>query len=95
MSSSVRIVRAVPTGTITRPDTPVPVVITIAWHRGDLTEMDAVALAWTANAVEVEWRSHLGLRTDWIPAEQVRRPGQPARSARQLTIRPHRKNNRW
>ncbi len=95
MTTSVRIVRAVPTGPITRPDTPVPVVVTIHWHRGDITEMDATALAWTSNAVEVEWRSHLGLRSDWIPADQVRRPGQPAPSAPELRTRPRRKNNRW
>jgi hypothetical protein len=95
MTTSVRIVRAVPTGSITRPAAPVPVVATIHWHRGDVTEMEATALAWTTDAVEVEWRSHLGLRTDWIPAQQVRRPGEPARSTPEVRFRPGRKNNRW
>ena len=95
MTTSVRIVRAVPSGPITRPNTPGPVLVTIHWHRGDITEMDATALAWTADAVEVEWRSHLGLRCDWLPAQHVRRPGEPPVISPQARFRPGRKNNRW
>jgi hypothetical protein len=94
MSISVRIVRAVPAGTITRPDTPIPVIATIHWHRGEVTEMDATALAWTANAVQVEWRTSSGLRADWIPAQHVRRVGHPP-APDQSIPRAARKNNRW
>ena len=94
MSTSVRIVRAVPSGPVTRPQTPIPVVATIHWHRGEVTEMDATAQAWTANAVQIEWRTNTGLRTDWIPAQHVRRPGQPQVPS-QPTPRSTRQKNQW
>ena len=94
MSTSVRIVRAIPRGPITKPETPIAVIATIYWHRGEITEMDATALAWSDQAVQVEWRTHSGLRTDWIPAEHVRRPGQLPVPQQSLP-RGSRKRNRW
>ncbi len=83
MPTSVRIVRAAPQGQITEADSAVPVIVMLHWHRGEVVEMDATALAWTANAVQIEWRSHLGLRADWIPIEHVRNPELPPRPNRQ------------
>jgi hypothetical protein len=94
MSTSVRIVRAAPAGPITRPDAPVPIVATIHWHRGGITEVEATASAWSDQAVEVEWRSQHGLRRDWIPAQHVRRPGQSPVPQQSLPSGP-RKRNRW
>jgi hypothetical protein len=79
MTSSVRIVRAVPAGTVTRPKAGVPVIATIHWSTGGTTEVAALATAWTADAVEIAWASPIGLRQDWVPAAHIRRPGQPPR----------------
>ena len=75
MSTSVRIVRAVPHGPVTHSYEPVPVIATVHWYHGKIVEMDATALAWTQTAVQIEWRSHLGLRTDWLPVGHIRDPG--------------------
>lgn len=79
MTSSVRIVRAVPSGAVTRPTAGVAVIVTIHWSTGETSETEALATAWTANAVEIAWASPIGLRQDWVPAAHVRRPDRPAR----------------
>ena len=71
-----RIIRANPTGRTTRPAQGIPVIARIRWLNGDVTEVRALATAWTRDAVEITW--HLpgaGQRADWIPAQDVRRPG--------------------
>lgn len=75
MSSLPRIVRAVPHGPITRPEHVLPVVVRIRWHHGVEQEAPAIATAWTKDAVQVSWEVTVGdgLRSDWIPAADVRR----------------------
>jgi hypothetical protein len=69
-----RIVRAIPRGPVTRPDHAIPVIASIRWHDGRDTDVPAFANAWTSEAVEITWEAPgLGLRTDWIPAGDVRR----------------------
>jgi hypothetical protein len=73
-----RIVRAVPRGSVTRPGHALPVIASIRWHDGRDTDVPAFANAWTSDAVEITWDAPgLGLRTDWIPAEDVRRTQEP------------------
>ncbi|WP_143447806.1 hypothetical protein [Kineosporia sp. R_H_3] len=73
--------RTEPTGPVTRAPEPIPVLATIRWHAGHATEEQALAVAWTRNAVEVTWTDPWGAeRTDWVEASDVRRPGEPARA---------------
>jgi hypothetical protein len=75
MSSVPRIVRAVPHGPITRPLQGIPVVAHIRWHHGREHDVPATATAWTQDGVEISWEETpgSGLRSDWIPATDVRR----------------------
>jgi hypothetical protein len=75
MPSVPRIVRAVPHGPITRPEQGLPVVARIRWHHGVEQEVPATATAWTRDGVEISWEVTIGagLRSDWIPAADVRR----------------------
>lgn len=71
-----RLARAIPSNPVTRPDTGIPVIATLHWNDGQTTEVAALATAWTRDAVEITWT--WGPRTreprsDWIPAEHVRR----------------------
>jgi hypothetical protein len=76
MPSVPRIVRAIPKGAITRPEVGIPVYARIRWHHGAEPEVPATATAWTREAVEITWEvPGVGLRADWIPAADVRRPG--------------------
>jgi hypothetical protein len=70
-----RIMRAIPRGAITRPEPPgLPVFAILRWHDGRDTDVPAIATAWTRDAVEIAWEAPgLGLRSDWIPAADVRR----------------------
>jgi hypothetical protein len=71
-----RIIRADPKGRTTRPAQGVPVIARIRWLNGDVTEVRALASAWTRDAVEITWHvPGAGQRADWIPAQDVRRPG--------------------
>ena len=76
MPSTPRIVRAVPRGSISRPMHGIPVIAVLRWHVGQATEVPALAVAWTAEAVEIAWQvpSTGEMRSDWIPAADVRRP---------------------
>lgn len=74
MSSAPRIVRAVPRGEVTRADAPIAVLVTLHWSTGQVTPVVAAAVAWTREAVEISWTPPGGeLRTDWVPARDVRR----------------------
>ncbi|MBL8932764.1 MAG: hypothetical protein JNL54_21795 [Kineosporiaceae bacterium] len=78
MSSVPRIARAVPEGTVTRAEPPIAVIVTMRWSTGETTDVRAEAIAWTRRAVQVRWRPPGGaVRTDWVSAEDVRRPGRP------------------
>lgn len=74
-----RITRAIARGAITRPEPPgLPVMACVRWHNGRDQDVPAIATAWTRDAVEITWDCpHLGLRSDWIPAEDVRRTVDP------------------
>ena len=74
-----RIRRAVPRGPITRPEAPgLPVFARLRWHDGRDTDVPAIATAWTQDAVEITWDAPgIGLRSDWIPAADVRRTATP------------------
>ena len=99
MPSVPRIVRAVPRGPITRPEQSLPVIAHIRWHHGVEQDMLATATAWTRDAVQVSWEESVGsgLRSDWIPAVDVRRsltePASP------VNVPPHTRagtpKNRW
>ena len=69
-----RIVRTVPSGPIVRADEPIAVIARLRWHRGEVTDASALAVAWTSQAVQIEWTTPSGdRRTDWVPAADVRR----------------------
>jgi hypothetical protein len=80
MTSVPRITRYVPAGLITRAEKPEPVIACLHWLGRQRTDEDvkAFAVAWTRHGVEVLWVGDRDEeRTDWIPAEHVRRVGQP------------------
>ena len=85
MPAMPRIAPAVPRGPITRPEPPgLPVFATLRWYDGRDTDVPAIAIAWTRDAVEIAWEAPgLGLRSDWVPAGDVRRTaamrGEPPR----------------
>lgn len=81
-----RIARAVPKGTISRPEQGIPVLAFLHWYDGRDTEVPAIAVAWTRNAVEIEWEAPaVGTRRDWVAAEDIRRSyDQPRRSSLRL-----------
>ena len=71
-----RIVRAIPSEPVTRPDTGMPVIATLHWNDGHTAEVAALATTWTRDAVEITWTWSPRTqepRCDWIPAEHVRR----------------------
>lgn len=83
-----RILRALPRGAVTRPAEGIQVLALLRWHDGRDQEVDAVATAWTRGEVEITWEAPgIGLRTDWVPAAFVRRPGNPPRADRDLIPR--------
>jgi hypothetical protein len=55
MSSVLRFARAVPTGPIFRPAEGLPVIARLRWAHGEDIDTAAVAVAWTADAVEILW----------------------------------------
>jgi hypothetical protein len=74
MSRAPRIIRAVPSGRIVRAPEPIAVVVRVRWHRGEVTDVAAMAVAWTAQAVQIDWTTPAGdRRSDWVPAGDVRR----------------------
>lgn len=74
MPRTPRILRTVPTGRVVHAREPIPVVVRIRWHRGEVTDVRALAVAWTDVAVKIEWTTPTGdRRTDWVPAADVRR----------------------
>ncbi len=74
MAQVPRIRRAEPSGSATQPRRPVHVVARLVWHDGATDEVDALAVAWTASEVEIEWTTPWSQRRrDWIRADQVRR----------------------
>lgn len=74
-----RIQRSVPHGPVVRAREPIPVVATIHWHGGRTSQEQALAVAWTRTEVEIRWVDPWGgEQVDWVPARDVRRPGQPA-----------------
>jgi hypothetical protein len=78
MPSVPRIVRAVPRGAITRPAQGIPVMARLRWHHGLEQEIPVTATGWTREAVEITWEVEVGeLRSDWIPASDVRRASDP------------------
>lgn len=73
MTPAPRIRRALPEGTVITPDDGIPVTVTLVFHGGFTEEVDALAVAWTPQAVEIEWTGAWGLRRDWVAAQDVRR----------------------
>jgi transcriptional regulator with XRE-family HTH domain len=76
-----RIDRAVPHGDVTRPAQGMPVWALICWRdAGGIREEEvpAIAVAWTREAVQIEWESRsFGRQVDWLPAAYIWRQGQP------------------
>jgi hypothetical protein len=79
MPSIPRIARAVPKGTVIRPEMGIPVIARLHWANGQDMDVLAIAIAWTKDAVEISWEmAGIAHRTDWIPAAHVRRtPEEP------------------
>ena len=78
MASAPRIVRAMPKGSITRPEHGIPVFALLRWANGADHAVPAIAVAWTLQAVQIEWEAPgYGQRSDWIPAADIRRAGSP------------------
>jgi hypothetical protein len=74
MAQVPRIRRVEPTGPTTQPQHGIPVVARLVWHDGATSDVDALAVAWTASEVEIEWTTPWAdRRRDWIRAEQVSR----------------------
>jgi hypothetical protein len=74
MAQVPRIRRVEPIGAITQPYSGIPVVVRLVWHDGATTDVDALAVAWTASEVEIEWTTPWDdTRRDWIRADQVTR----------------------
>lgn len=74
MAQVPRIRRAEPSGPATQPRRGIPVVARLVWHDGAANEVEALAVAWTATEVEIEWTTPWAQRRrDWIRADQVRR----------------------
>ena len=69
-----RITRAVPTGDIVHPPEGIPVIARLRWPHG-WDDIPAIAIAWAIGAVEIRWEldRNAPLRSDWIPAGDVRR----------------------
>jgi hypothetical protein len=87
MPSVPRIVRAAPHGAITRPAQGIPVMARLRWHHGREQEIPVTATGWTRDAVEITWEVEVGeLRSDWIPASDVRRAGDPIKP---VNVPPH------
>ena len=97
MSAIPRIARAIPHGSITRTAEGIPVVARLRWANGQDVDVVAVAIAWTRQAVEVRWQHRDELRTDWIPAGDVRRTmDEPPRdSSRPPSSRGQPRRARW
>ena len=92
-----RIARAVPQGKIIRPADGIPVVARLRWAHGEDEDVPAVAVAWTRDAVEIRWQNLDDVRTDWIPAGDVRRhlDDELDDSRRPPSSRGQLKKNRW
>lgn len=60
-----------------RTDNPIPVIAALRWyagkHWGEPRDTEALAVAWTPSAVEIEWTYNDQTFLDWIDAEDVRR----------------------
>ena len=97
MSSVPRITRAIPHGTITRPELGIPVYARLRWANGQDVDVAAIAIAWTRDAVEIRWQNRDESRTDWISADDVRRTvEEPVRdSSRPPSSRGQFRKNRW
>ncbi len=61
-----------------RTDKPIPVIAGLRWNTkngwGEPRDVEALALAWTPTAVEIQWTYEDQIRLDWIDANEVRRP---------------------
>ena len=69
-----RIRRTQPSGPATQPVRGIPVIAQLVWHDGATSEVEALAVAWTATEVEIEWTTPWSeRRRDWIKAAQVSR----------------------
>lgn len=99
MSSAPRIVRAVPRGEVTPAEAPIAVLVTLHWSTGQVTPVVAAAVAWTREAVEISWTPPGGeLRTDWVPARDVRRLSTPGAATSEEAEPPRslsRRRPRW
>jgi hypothetical protein len=70
--------RVEPSGHVTRVEQGLPIVVTIRWDDGQVTEAPGTVYAWTRTEVQVNWHPPApwpSPRTDWVPAADVRRPG--------------------
>ena len=58
---------------ITTARPPIPVIATLRWHRDIVVDVVGLAIAWTRNAVKVQWTGDYAPRAGWLPLIEVRR----------------------
>jgi hypothetical protein len=69
-----RLRHVTPSGPVTPAASPIPVDAVITWYDGRHAPVEALAVAWTREQVEVEWTTPWGdLRRDWVNAYDVHR----------------------
>ena len=92
-----RFARAIPQGSVTRPEVGIRVVARLRWAHGQDIDVPATAIAWTQQAVEIRWQYQDEIRTDWIPTGDVRRNLDDPVDDSHLppTSRGQLKKNRW
>jgi hypothetical protein len=66
-----------PPSDYTQADSPIPVIVHLSWVDGWEADMPAAAEAWTRDAVRIRWLDFDKQRSDWVPADTVRRTASP------------------
>ena len=60
-----------------RTDRPIPVIASLRWSAeqgwAEPRDTEALVLAWTTSAVEIEWTHNDQTFVDWIHADDIRR----------------------
>jgi hypothetical protein len=92
-----RIARVLPKEPITRPEVSIPVVARLRWASGEDDDVLALAIAWTRQAVQIQWQYQGVTQTDWVDAGDVRRDlAAPVQDpSRPPTSRGSVKKNKW
>jgi hypothetical protein len=52
---------------------PIAVIATLRWDGDIMVDVIGLAIAWTHNAVKVQWTGDYAARADWLPLIEIRR----------------------